>query len=120
MNVRVLGLLLALGSTIALCGCARPFTRERYETVRVGDSEAQVRLVIGDPAERLYQQWFYDDLDRNYSAVIHFDREGKVRGKEWMDARKGIWEGRDPDSPSPPPEGTVIEKRTTTTIIDED
>jgi hypothetical protein len=120
MNARALGSLLLASSLLATAGCVREFTRERFETVRVGDSTHAVRVTLGEPAGRLDQQWFYDDVDDHYSAVIHFDAAGRVNGKEWVDARRGVWDGVDPSAPPPPPGATIVERRTTATTIDGD
>jgi outer membrane protein assembly factor BamE (lipoprotein component of BamABCDE complex) len=115
------GYLLPLIGLLALAhGCQRQFTRDRFDMIKVGvDNREDVRYILGKPTSDLEDQWFYDDLDRHYSAVIFFDGTGNVTGKEWMDARTGEWSGRNPHA-NPPPEGEQREKRTKTTIIDED
>lgn len=105
---------------LVLAGCQRQFTRERFDLIKADvDDREDVRRILGKPEADLQDQWFYDDLDRHYSAVIFFDEHGRVRAKEWMDARSGEWQGRHPDS-DPPPQGEVRERRRKTTRIDED
>jgi len=107
-------------SLILLAGCASKFTRERFEMIQVGvDDREDVRQIIGKPTADLTDQWFYDDLDQHYSAVIYFDESGRVRGKEWMDAATGEWQGRHPDT-NEPPRGEVRERHKKTRRIDDD
>ena len=114
-------LLLVGGGLLAvLAGCHHHFTHGDFELVQVGvNDRADVRAMLGKPTSDLSDQWFYDDLKRHRTAVIFFDDEGRVSGKEWMDARSGNWEGRNPNV-NPPPEGEVRERHKTTTRIDED
>ncbi len=105
---------------LALTGCEHKFTRERFEMIQVDvDDREDVRQILGRPTRELDDEWLYDDLDRHYSAVIYFDDNGRVRGKEWMDARTGEWSGRNPNA-NPPPQGEVRERRTKTVRIDDD
>ncbi len=109
---RLIALLAALVAATALAGCHSKFTRDRFEMITPGvDDREDVRAILGRPEAELYQQWFYDDLDHHKSAVIHFDEDGKVLGKEWMDANTGEWDGRNPNA-APPPPGGIRETRT--------
>jgi outer membrane protein assembly factor BamE (lipoprotein component of BamABCDE complex) len=106
---------------VLLVGCQSKFTRDRFDMVRAGvDNREDVRKILGNPKSDLEDQWFYDDLDNHYSAVIHFDSAGRVKAKEWMDARTGTWEGRNPNTDPPPASGEEREKRTKTTRVDKD
>lgn len=105
---------------LALTGCERKFTRERFEMIQVNvDDREDVRQILGKPAGELDDQWLYDDLDRHYSAIIYFDDNGRVQGKEWMDATTGDWEGRNPNA-NEPPRGEVRERKKKKVRIDED
>ncbi len=120
MTRRTSGWLPLAGALVLLAGCARPFTREHFEMLQVGvDDREDVRYVLGKPTADLQDQWFYDDLKRHYSAVVFFDPDGRVQAKEWMNAKTGEWEGRNPNADEPPP-GEVRERHKTTTRIDED
>lgn len=120
MKLRALSCIVGLAGLVVLTGCERRFTKNRFELIQIGvDNREDVRLVLGKPTSDLDDQWFYDDLKRHYSAVIFFDAGGRVRGKEWMNAATGEWEGRNPDT-NAPPQGDVPEKTRKTTRIDED
>ena len=118
MNLRAVCFLVLGVTLLALTACQRPFTRDRYELVQVGvDDRTDVRQILGKPTSDLNDQWFYDDLKHHYSAVIFFDDNGKVNGKEWMNAKTGEWEGHNPNA-NEPPKGEVPEQSKKTTRID--
>lgn len=113
-------LLTALVAVSLLTGCERQFTQDRFQMIRVGvDDREDVRTILGTPTSDLSDQWFYDDLDRHYSAVIFFDESGRVAGKEWMDAVSGDWSGSNPHADEAP-QGEVRERHRKTRRIDED
>ncbi len=113
-------LLAGIAGLALLAGCARQFTREHFDLIQQGvDDREDVRHMLGKPASDLGDQWWYDDLDRHYSARIHFGEDGRVSGKEWIDEQARTWEGRDPNA-AEPPEGEVSEQHKQTTRIDED
>jgi outer membrane protein assembly factor BamE (lipoprotein component of BamABCDE complex) len=121
MRLPALSLVLGLAALSLLAGChKRLFTRDHFEMIQVGvDNREDVQHILGKPAADLTDQWQYDDGKRHYSAVIHFDADGRVSAKEWMDAKTGAWEGRNPNT-NEPPEGEVRERHKKTTRIDED
>ena len=120
MKLRALGVLAGLGIVGLLSGCHRPFTKDNFDLLQVGvDSREDVRHILGKPTSDLNDQWFYDDLDRHVSAVIFFDDEGRVNGKEWWNAKTGETEGRNPNANNPPG-GEVPERHKKTTRIDKD
>jgi outer membrane protein assembly factor BamE (lipoprotein component of BamABCDE complex) len=78
---------------VFLAGCAQRFSRERFDMITIGmDSRDDVRELMGEPDTRLDDQWLYDDVDERKSALIYFDRNGRVVSKEWMDTQEGTWE----------------------------
>ncbi|MBK9120750.1 MAG: hypothetical protein IPM18_14310 [Phycisphaerales bacterium] len=117
MKLRLAGIALATLVLPTLLGCARQFTRDNFELITVGvDDRTDVRMILGDPTKEMGGEWLYDDTQRHYTARIFFDPEGRVRGKQWIDARTGEWSGQNPDG-NPPPEGEVREERTQTRRI---
>ncbi len=120
MNARCAKVLGGLAALVLLTGCARQFTRERYDMIRKGvDNKEDVRRILGKPASDLGDQWFYDDPDRHISALIYFDASGVVSAKQWPDSETGSWEGENPHA-NPPPAGEVRERNKKTTRIDRD
>ena len=65
----------------------RPGTDDRYDVV----------ATIGRPEFDAREEWYYEDSSDRYAARIFFDDRGRVRGKQWLDARTGDWEGENPD-----------------------
>ena len=104
-----------------LAGCAQnKFTPERWEMVKeIVDTKEDVEQILGKPETRMDDMWYYQDLDKHYTAQIHFDGEGRVISKEWQDANTGEWKGRNPNA-DPPPGGEERERRTGTRRIDKD
>ena len=120
MNLRALSLCVGLSVVALLAGCHRPFTKDNFELIQVGvDNREDVQHILGKPTSDLNDQWFYDDLKRHYSAVVFFDPDGRVNGKEWWDAKAGTVEGRNPNADQPPP-GETPEQHKKTTRIDKD
>ncbi|MBK8914999.1 MAG: hypothetical protein IPM64_10435 [Phycisphaerales bacterium] len=119
--MRRLGLtLFVCGFVGVLSGCAEKFTRDRFDIITVGveDREDVVRI-LGEPRYRAGDEMYFEDLDRHLHARVFFGADGRVRGKEWMDARRGEWDGRHPDT-DPPPQGEVRESRRKSTTVDDD
>jgi outer membrane protein assembly factor BamE (lipoprotein component of BamABCDE complex) len=120
MKQRTLICTLALAALALLTGCEQKFTRERFEMIRVGtDSRADVRILIGEPTTDLREQWIYNDLDEDHSAIIYFDGQGYVTGKEWTDAVTSGWLGHHPRQ-EPPPEDEIRERHERRERIDID
>ncbi|GMU80477.1 MAG: hypothetical protein AMXMBFR47_03480 [Planctomycetota bacterium] len=118
---RISTLAVAALAVFALSGCAKKFTRENFNLITVGvDDRMDVQQRIGPPRSTFgdSDQWFYEDEDDHYSALIHFDEgSGKVSGKQWMDGMTGEFSGNNPHL-NPPPEGETRETRTKTRTID--
>lgn len=103
-----------------VAGCQRQFTYENYAKIEPHtDRTDDVLHFIGKPSADLGDQWYYEDEEHHYSARIFFNEEGRVIGKEFMDAKSGRWEGRDPNSDEKP-KGEDREKSTRTRRIDDD
>jgi outer membrane protein assembly factor BamE (lipoprotein component of BamABCDE complex) len=114
------GCLLAGLFAVALGGCTRHFTRERFESIKAGaDDREDVRQILGKPTAVADDVWYYEDLDRHLHAQIFFDDDGRVLSKEWMNAGTGEWEGQSPEADEPP-KGEVRERHTKVRRIDED
>ena len=80
---------LALG--LALAGCQ--LTRKDYMAVTIGQTEDQVKKIMGDPRYQFGNQWLYtsDDPRDLAKAVILFDDHKRVVGKSWQNPEKP-WE----------------------------
>lgn len=105
---------------LTLVGCARQFTREHFNMIQAGvDDQEDVERILGKPEFVAQDVWFYEDTDRHHNAQVFFDEQGRVAGKEWMDANTGDWDGTNPFADQPP-RGEVRERHTKTRTIDDD
>jgi hypothetical protein len=105
---------------LALGGCAKQFTRERFDMIKPGvDTKLDVERMIGRPEFDVEDQWYYEDKDDHYAALIFFDEQGNVTGKQWMDAGTGEWSGENPLADRPPAD-EPRERHKKTTIIEDD
>jgi hypothetical protein len=119
MNRKALGAAALLVVLAGFVGCQKPFTRDNYEMIQVNvDDKYDVEMMIGAPEQDLDDHWIYDDLDEHYSAMIYFDHNGTVIGKEWIDSRTGEWEGTNPHA-NQPPAGETRDHYTKTRRIDD-
>jgi hypothetical protein len=121
MRLPARNIVLGLAAVSLLAGCHnRHFTRDRFEMIQIGvDSREDVAHILGRPTAEQDDQWQYDNLKKHYSAVIHFGEDGHVSAKEWMNAKTGDWEGRNPNTDEPP-QGEVRERHKKTKRIDKD
>ncbi|MBU0639825.1 MAG: hypothetical protein KKB50_13235 [Planctomycetes bacterium] len=95
-------------------GCARKFTHDRFLMIQEAvDDRHDVRQILGSAEFEATDEWYYEDIERHIAARVFFDADGRVRGKEWMDAKTGTWEGRHPDTDQPA-QGEVRETHTKT------
>ncbi|MCG3128466.1 MAG: hypothetical protein CHACPFDD_03355 [Phycisphaerae bacterium] len=77
--------LLAAAVLALSAGCAQKFTQERFGWIRAGvDDREDVRRVLGDPHYRSSEHWYYEDPEDHTSAMIYFDEQGRVSGKQWL------------------------------------
>ncbi len=72
---------------VALSGCQRQFTRQRYETIFIGQSIQQVENKLGKPTQQTEDSWIYIREMPYYKAVIKVE-DDKVVEKIWFDERE--------------------------------
>ena len=110
--------LLALLLPLFLAGCAEKFTRQNFNLLQVGvDERYDVDKLLGHPTNDLHDQWYYEHRDKHYSALIHFDPDGKVSGKQWFDSPTASISGDNPNADQPP-KGKVREEKRKSRIIE--
>lgn len=116
MRRTVLGAGVVLGGTLAAgCSSRAEFCRTGYDMIRPGaDDRYDVVAIIGRPEFDACEEWYYEDPADRYAARIFFDTRGRVRGKQWLDAQTGEWEGENPDLARPAAAG---ESRRTHTFV---
>ncbi len=84
MNAGRYVLLIAVLLAAAFCtGCARKFTRVRYELVTAGMSQREVAEALGEPETRTTDAWTYVSREGEYyRAIIRFENS-RVCDKAW-------------------------------------
>ena len=99
-------------------GCTEKLTFERWQTIHDGQSPVAVEQVLGEPWQKLPDQWTYQDHDRHITAHIYWNDDGeKVICKQWYDPANG-WHGKNPDElGQEEPSGTTIDQRTNSATI---
>ena len=78
-------LCILLAAALACAGCAGPeFSREKFDTIYVGQEAGEVQKVLGPPQKTSDGTWEYAK-DRPYrqEARIWF-RDGRVVRKKWL------------------------------------
>jgi hypothetical protein len=66
---------------VSSVGCTR-FTRQRYETVYVGQPVSEAQEILGAPDFRKDGDLIYVNYRPYHHTIIHV-QDGKVSGKEW-------------------------------------
>jgi hypothetical protein len=86
-------LCLVLASCLVALASGCKLTRQGYEAVGLGQTQAQVQKVLGAPRYRFDNQWVYtaDDARDLTKVEVVFDESGKVVGKSWQNPEKP-WE----------------------------
>jgi hypothetical protein len=80
---------LAAALAFSSCGCTGKFTRQRYDTVYIGQPAGDVERTLGKPEVRAGDQWLYvNRRPAHYEARILFDLDRKVVRKEWFDRKE--------------------------------
>jgi len=84
---------MALACGLAIGGCE--FTRQGFQTVSLGQTQADVEKLLGPPTYRTDSEWVYTRGDpRDLTKVtVRFDSEKKVVGKSWQNPEKP-WENQ--------------------------
>lgn len=84
MTPRAKLILAALVLAALLVGCGNhSFTRQRYETIYVGQPSWDVRQALGDPTVEEPNAWTYEHTEVPYYRAVIYLRHGRVVSKEW-------------------------------------
>lgn len=88
---RLIVLALCLGGLAVSAGCRKKLAFDRWEALRLGDSRAHVKSVLGKPLEEQPQRLIYTDADRGIAADLWFDpRSQALLYTEWCDPTHGM------------------------------
>ena len=106
-------------TSLLLLGCESKLNHKNFQMIQIGaDDRADVREILGKPTSDMGDVWIYDKSGE-HTAQVYFDDDGRVLNKEWMSAKTGDWEGKDPWTDEPP-QGEVRESHTKVRRIDKD
>jgi hypothetical protein len=112
---------LSLALLVMFVGCAEnKLTKHNFDMIKKGVStKLEVENTLGKPTADRGECWEYENEDQHLTAYIHWSREGKVERKEWIDAKRDIWEGAAPGIDEQP-EGRKASERRSNVTIDKD
>lgn len=83
----------ALTAFLVSAGCADPLQYENFSHIRQNATQQwEVEKLIGEPDQKLDNQWLYERPDRHLTALVDFNAGGTVTRKQWIDAESGVWE----------------------------
>jgi outer membrane protein assembly factor BamE (lipoprotein component of BamABCDE complex) len=81
---------LTLAAAVALAGCQ--LTRQNYQTVKLGQTQDEVRKALGSPQTESAEEWVYAaDSNTPVRATVRFGPDQKVIEKSWQNPERP-WE----------------------------
>ncbi len=75
-------------ATMLCAGCQKTLTRQKYDTLYIGQPDYAVRRMLGEPQLRTDGTWTYVHNDPYYRAVIDF-QDNRIASKKWSYLRPG-------------------------------
>ncbi len=81
-RIRQISVYILLIGLLLCSGCSDKFTRERYETIYIGQPKDSVHRVLGTPDRSENSRWVYINEMPYERAEITFE-DGKVARKYW-------------------------------------
>lgn len=84
---RIAIVIVAAAILAGVAGCQEKFTRQRYETIYIGQPEFEVEKTLGEPTAKFSDTWTYIHDKPFYKAIVEFD-SGRVTDKTWYDERE--------------------------------
>lgn len=103
-----------------LVGCENKLTRDNYDLIKQGVStKTEVECTLGKPEADHGDFWEYEDEGKHLSVYVHWNADGKVERKEWIDGRTGEWDGAAPGIDEEP-EGRKVSDQKSNLTIDKD
>ncbi len=114
MKPLIVTVTMVLGCLGLMTGCDQ-LTREHYNMITVDvDTQFDVDRIIGEPNNKLDNEWLYERVDKHLVVKIEFGDGGVVTRKEWIDAAEGVWD----DSEQAPTEASSYESTQVRTVND--
>ena len=103
-------LLVAVAAGLFCTGCDQ-LTRDHFDMITVGvDAKPDVERMIGEPTNKLDDQWHYQRMDKHLEVFVDFDDSNVVTRKQWIDALNEEWYDTKKSDGQPSYESTEIRK----------
>ncbi len=99
---------------VMLTGCRDLLTQGNFSQIyEHRSSHVEVARMIGEPDEKLGDQWLYLRPGKHLTAIVEFDADGLVARKQWIDADSAVWEDSadEPEIEADTRESTRVERR---------
>lgn len=88
------------GLAAVLPGCQDPLRHRNFDHIQVNAStQGEVARIIGEPSQKVENQWLYERPAKHLTALVDFDESGVVTRKQWIDGTNAVWEDSEPDTP---------------------
>ena len=86
--------LLCSGMILVCTGCQKDrLCYENFAQIRQNVSNCHdVAGCIGEPTDRLGDQWIYQRPSQHLYVIIDFDEQGTVTRKQWVSGGAHVWE----------------------------
>jgi hypothetical protein len=104
LRFKGVSLLIAAGLSVVITGCSSdPLAYDNFRQIRVDASRQwEVEEIIGEPSQKLGDQWLYERPSKHLTALIEFNDDGVVTRKQWIDAMSGVWDDSEPETVQEP------------------
>lgn len=98
-------------------GCSSTPDRLTYDNYsRVApqtSTQTEVSMLLGEPTNRLGEQWIYERPRQHLFVFVDFDDQGRVSRKQWIDAPSGTWDDTRPQETPGTAHSKTIHRSTT-------
>lgn len=88
--------LVIFAAVLVPCACRSAPDRLTYDNysriAQQGSTPSEVAALLGEPTNRLGQQWMYERPKQHLFVFVDFDDSGRVSRKQWVDATTGSWD----------------------------
>ncbi len=102
---------------LLVCGCRSTPDRLTYDNysrvAQHSSTQTEVSALLGEPTNRLGEQWIYERPKQHLFVFVDFDDQGRVSRKQWIDAPSGTWDDTRPQETPETVHSKTIHKSTT-------
>lgn len=104
-------------SLLLVGGCRNTPDRLTYDNysriTQHTSTQTEVSALLGEPTNRLGEQWIYERPKQHLFVFVDFDGQGRVSRKQWIDAPSGTWDDTRPQEAPGAVHSETIHKSTT-------